>query len=339
MELNDWSGVLVYVECIGREVTAVSRELLSEAGRLVKQNGDPIYAVAVGANPEGLTEQLGCFDINKLYYYHTTAEFQANLFEQAVTQCINILRPAIVLIGGTARGRALAPRVAVAFKTGLTADCTQLELDEMGRLVQTRPAFGGNIMASILTEAARPQIATVRPGIFPAAETAKQDGEMTVHVEELGGDKVPVVLLAQSDIEQKAGIDQQEILVAAGRGVKRKEDLKMLRELAGLLGGRLASSRALVEKGWMKPEEQIGLSGTTVAPKCLLTFGVSGTVQFMAGMKNTPNIIAVNLDSEAKIFEIAHVPICADLYEVVPELIRILKGIPPAADSRRVKGE
>ena len=130
----------------------------------------------------------------------------------------------------------------------------------------------------------------------------------------------------RTGIIREAGIDSQKILVVAGRGVRKKEDLEMLRELAGLLGGKLASSRALVEKGWMSPREQIGLSGTTVRPLCMLTFGVSGTVQFMAGMKNTPNIIAVNTDPQARIFEIAHYPVCADLYEVVPKMIERLRG-------------
>jgi electron transfer flavoprotein alpha subunit len=235
------------------------------------------------------------------------------------------VKPSIVLIGGTIEGRTIAPRLAVEYRSGLTADCTKLDIDEAGHLIQTRPAFGGNIMASIITETARPQFATVRQGIYekPARlETA----EVPVEFFDFSVTGRKIKLLGTEKIINKNNLTDQKVLVVAGNGVKRKEDLEMLRDLADLLGGRLASSRALVEKGWMTPGDQIGLSGSAVCPKCMITCGVSGSVQFMAGMKTTPNIIAINTDANAAIFDIAHYPICADLYEIIPELLNILKS-------------
>jgi len=190
--------------------------------------------------------------------------------------------------------------------------------------VQSRPAFGGNIMADIVTQFTRPQFATVRPGVMQKAE--KDHRIVTEYItEKIEKTRKEIEVISSKAEAVEKGIADEKILVVAGRGVKKKEDLDMLRELAELLGGTLASSRALVEKGWMLPKEQIGLSGNTVSPDYMITCGVSGTVQFMAGMKHTKNIIAINEDPKARIFEIAHYPIVGDLYEIVPELIRIVK--------------
>lgn len=326
MQINKWSGILVYIESQQGRIKAVSLELLGEAIRLASYSQEKIYAVAVGETDENMIKELIGYQIEALYFYETKETFQAMLYEKALVDCIINIKPSVMLIGGTNQGRALAPRVAVAFETGLTADCTELSINGDGCLIQTRPAFGGNIMASILTENTRPQIATVRPGIFMLPEKESGAGCQTYIKKTLGPADKMAGLISKIKKKHVNGIEKQDILIAAGRGVKKQEDLDMLRELAALMGGKLASSRALVEKGWMKPEEQIGLSGTTVKPKCLITFGISGTVQFLTGMKNTPNIIAVNTDSEAKIFEYAHYPICADLYEVVPVMIEKLKN-------------
>lgn len=321
MRVEECSGILVYIELDGPEVSEVSFELIGEALDLAQSQDQAVHGVLIGAAAEAACRQLHGYSLQTVYCYETAAAFRADVYAKALTDCIEELKPAIVLIGGTKRGRALAPRIAVHFRTGLTADCTQLEIDERGQLVQIRPAFGGNIMASILTEQSRPQIATVRPGIFRRPKRAENQKIAGIIRRNLSEKQSQSILLSQSEVAKIPGIEQQELLVVAGRGVKKQEDLQLLRKLAAALGGALASSRALVEKGWMKPEEQIGLSGNTVAPQCMLTFGVSGTVQFAAGMKNTPNIIAVNNDPNAKIFEIAHYPICADLYDVVPELL------------------
>lgn len=324
VNVEEWSGILVYLECYRGRIHAAGLELIGEATRLAKQSGQDIYTIAIGWNMDEAVETLKGYPVKKAYLYETEDEYIPCLYEEAVTECIRELQPAIVLIGGTSEGRALAPRLAVEFETGLTADCTSLIMDTDSNLVQTRPAFGGNVMASIVTQYCRPQFATVRPGVM---EQIERDSDMeTEYVrEKIDSQTRGIRIIKTEETEVSDDITQQELLVVAGRGVKKKEDLQMLRRLAELLGGRLASSRALVEKGWMSPKEQIGLSGNTVSPKYMITCGVSGTVQFMAGMKNTKNIIAINSDPNARIFAIAHYPVCGDLYEIVPELIEKLE--------------
>ena len=275
---------------------------------------------------ERIQKELTGYPIECAYLYETEDEYTPLWYEEIAAECIRRLKPAIVLIGGTLEGRSLAPRLAVAFQTGLTADCTALSIAEDGGLIQTRPAFGGNVMASIVTPERRPQFATVRPGVVGAIE--KNNLKDTAYIRKTVQNKnIDIIRVLKSiPVEAQEDITKQKVLVVAGRGVKKKEDLAMLRELAGLLGGKMASSRALVEKGWTKAAEQIGLSGNTVGPEYMITCGVSGTVQFMAGMRNTKNIIAINTDANARIFDIAHYPVCADLYDIVPELIQRLKG-------------
>lgn len=323
MKNDKWSGILVYIENHGQIVHPVGLELIGEANRLAKQSGEKVYTIAIGENIERIEEQLMGYPIEKVWLYELEGEFQSDRYEEPMEACIRKLKPAIVLMGGTYEGRALAPRVAVSFKTGLTADCTELQMTKNGDLLQIRPAFGGNIMASILTEQTRPQFATVRPHIFPMIQKSQVYAPQFCINNYKSTKKCFTVLSAES-IKEVSGIADQNVLVVAGRGVRKKEDLEMLHELATRLGGKLASSRALVEKGWMLPQEQIGLSGISVTPKCMITCGVSGTVQFQVGMKSTQNIIAINTDPKARIFEIAHYPICADLYEVIPQLLKQL---------------
>ncbi|MGN1165855.1 MAG: electron transfer flavoprotein subunit alpha/FixB family protein [Lachnospiraceae bacterium] len=323
-DVSKWSGILVYLECYEGSIHKAGFELIGEAVRLQVQSGDELYVLAIGKNMNAVKKVLEGYPIRRAYLYETEDEYTPSLYEQIAVSCIEELKPSIVLIGGTNEGRALAPRLSVAFETGLTADCTELGIDEDGGLIQTRPAFGGNVMASIVTPQCRPQFATVRPGVMKTILPEDFRGtefEMRISCKKENDTKVLSIVEAKVQDD----ITEQDILVVAGRGVRKKEDLSMLRELAELLGGKLASSRALVEKGWMSPREQIGLSGHTVAPKYLIACGVSGTVQFMAGMKNAKNIIAINTDPNARIFEIAHYPICGDLYEIVPELISMLK--------------
>ena len=320
-----WSGILVYIECRQGRVHPVGRELLAEAGRLAAKLGADIYGAALGSGVEAIAGQLLSCPLSRLYLYETDDEYSPLHYEKIMTECIADIKPSIVLIGGTQEGRALAPRLAVVFESGLTADCTSLDIDEEGCLVQVRPAFGGNVMASIVTRFTRPQFATVRPGILeePCVESI---GEPEIIRKTVRPSQNTFQILDVEEREVSGGITDARILVVAGRGVKKKEDLEMLKELAALLGGKLASSRALVEKGWMPPKCQIGLSGSTVSPEYMITCGVSGTVQFMAGMRHTKNIIAVNTDPDARIFEIAHYPVCGDLYEIVPAMIERLRA-------------
>lgn len=324
VDTKDWMGILVYLECHNGRLHTVGMELLGEAERLAKERKTDIYAVVIGQNLDQIAESLYGYPITKLYLYETTDIFQIEIYQQTLIRCIQQSLPEIVLIGGTREGRALAPGVAVAFGSGLTADCTAFEMNANGNLVQIRPAFGGNIMARIVTEHTRPQFATVRPGIMQ--ESSKIYDKMPVIFREsvlMAGTKIQI-----QNIYTKPEFDtitEQKILVAVGRGIRHKEDLALFEELAKVLNARLACSRALVEKGWMPAKRQIGLSGNTVAPDYLLTFGISGTVQFMAGMRRTKNIIAVNHDANAPIFRIAHYPICSDLYEVANNMLAQLQ--------------
>lgn len=322
-----WKGILVYIEYHHNKVHPISYQLIGKAYELSASIGYDICGIVIGKNTALSKDQLKNYPLKKVFLYETEEEyFRADLYEELFSSCINKMRPSVVLIGGTAEGRSLAPRVATEFKTGLTADCTELILRDNSDLVQIRPAFGGNIMAQIVTTHTRPQLATVRYNVMKPIEPIF-DNEIEFIIDEDGHQAdSKITILEAVPIPKTKGIVDQDILVVAGKGVKRKEDLAMLKELADLLGGELASTRGLVEKGWMLSDKQIGLSGQTVRPKLLITCGVSGSVQFMAGMSGAYNIIAINADIDAKIFSIAHYPVCGDLYEIIPELINQIKS-------------
>lgn len=321
---SEWKGILVYLQCRNGKIHSSAEELIGEAERLTQISKEPVYVLGIGSDTQRIQKELEGYPVHKAYLYEAQDIYEPGLYADLTEKCIRELAPSVVLVGGTYEGRSLAPRLAVRFRTGLTADCTSLDMDEEGNLIQTRPAFGGDVMASILTEKSRPQFATVRPGIMSPAKRSEAY-RPEVHIRDCTGMSGKAEIIVHECRKDTVDIRKCRLLVAAGRGIKKKEDLEMLYELARLLGGELASSRALVEKGWMPPKRQIGLSGNSVRPEYLLTVGVSGTVQFMAGMRQTKNIIAVNSDPKARIFEIAHYPICGDLYEIVPEMIKQLK--------------
>lgn len=320
--LSGWRGILVCLEWEQSQFHSVSYELLGEARRLAKISHEPVYAVGVGQGIHKGANLLEYCGAQKVILCETSLVCQSQSYADIFEHYIRELKPSSVLVGGTLEGRALAPRLAVRFRTGLTADCTKLEMNSDGGLIQIRPAFGGNLMAKIVTETSRPQFATVRSGVMKREMDAQEKSQIRLDADERIHGSLKVY--TEKILESEGKITEAKLLVVAGRGVKKREDLALLRHLAEALGGQLASSRALVEKGWMQPAQQIGLSGNTVAPDYMITFGVSGTVQFMAGMKGTRHIIAVNTDPEARIFQIAHDPICGDLYEVVPKLMSLV---------------
>ncbi len=322
---EEWKHILVYIEYRHEKVHPITYQLIGKASELAASSADDVCGIVIGKNTALAKNQLKHYPLKKVFLYETEEHFKADLYEKLFSNCIDKMRPSVVLMGGTAEGRSLAPRAATAFRTGLTADCTELILRDNRELVQIRPAFGGNIMAQIVTPDTRPQFATVRYNVMkPIEPNCEHETEFIAEAVE-GADSKLTILEAVPRPERK-GIAQQEILVVAGKGVKEKEDLAMLEELAVLLGGELASTRGVVEKGWVASDKQIGLSGQTVRPKLLIACGVSGSVQFMAGMSGADNIIAINTDADAKIFHIAHYPVCGDLYEIVPELIKGIKN-------------
>lgn len=322
-----WKGILVYIEYHHSKVHPISYQLIGKAYELAAVIGYDICGIVIGRNSALSKEQLKNYPLKKVFLYETEEEyFRADLYEELFSSCINKIKPSVALIGGTAEGRSLAPRVATEFKTGLTADCTELKLRKNSDLVQIRPAFGGNIMAQIVTTHTRPQLATVRYNVMkPIEPIFENEIEFVINEKDYQADS-KISILKAAPISKTKRIADQNILVVAGKGIKKKEDLEMLKELADLLDGELASTRGLVEKGWMPIDNQIGLSGQTVRPRLMITCGVSGSVQFISGMSGTDNIIAINTDVNAKILNIAHYPICGDLYEIIPQLIDMIKN-------------
>jgi electron transfer flavoprotein alpha subunit len=323
-----WKGIAVYVDHIDGEVHPVTYELIGKARELADKIGHPVYALMMGSNITDQCHELLHYNVDKVFVYdHEKLDrFKMEPYTAVFEDFVNKVKPASILVGATPVGRQLAPRLAARLKTGLTADCTILDIRENSDLVQIRPAFGGNIMAQIMTPNNRPQMATVRYKVMDApARNAEETGEIIrCDIEEnLLASQVEVLDIIPKEKQQF--IEASDVLVVAGRGVKKEEDLAMLQELADLLGGQLACTRPVMEAGWMEAKRQVGLSGRTVRPKMIITCGVSGSVQFTAGMNNSEQIFAINKDENAPIFKTAHYGIVGDLYEIVPRLIAQIK--------------
>ena len=319
-----WNGIAVAAEISGDAIHPVSLELLGKARELAAKVGHKVYAVLAGKNLANHAETLRAYGADKVFVYdHPELEhFRIEPHTNVLEDFINSARPSVVLIGGTPGGRTLAPRIAARCRTGLTADCTVLDIKENTDLDQIRPAFGGNIMAHINTPNHRPQFATVRYKIFPLPEPVRVPAGEIVNCT-LPADKLASALqiLSVQTKEAESGIEDAEVLVAVGRGLKKPEDMVLIEKVATALNARIAGTRCLVEAGWLDHKQQIGLSGRTVAPKLILCCGISGSVQFAAGMKGAEKIIAINTDPNAAIFNLAHIGIVGDLYEVLPELL------------------
>lgn len=325
----EWKGILVYGEQENGSVHPVVYELIGEAKKLAAKVGYEVSVVLTGTegtrqNGEALLE----YGVDKVYIYEHPgfAGFKADCYADAVADCIAAGKPSVVLIGATPLGRSLAPRLSTRFHTGLTADCTRLEMKANTDLVQIRPAFGGNIMAQIVIANSRPQFATVRYKVMESArKVAHPHGKVILCpvTDALVRSRITVTDIAP--IRKSKSIEEEEVLVVAGRGVKNEKDLDMLRELAALLGGQLCFTRPLIEAGYGDTAHQIGLSGRTVKPKLIITCGVSGAIQFTSCMNSAECIVAINNDPQALIFGVAHYCIVDDLYQVVPELIRQIR--------------
>ena len=337
VDKSKWRGVAVVAEIdADGALHPVALELLGKARELADKIKHPVLALAIGSGTDAAVEKLLAYGADEVHVYddpelkHFRIEPYANVLEDF----INATHPSSVLVGGTVNGRSLAPRVAARFRTGRTADCTVLDMSPTTDLDQIRPAYGGNIMAHINTPRHRPQFATVRYKIFSAPPKGEPHGKVVRHTvaKDMLASLIEVLERRKKDAEK--GIENEEVLVVCGRGVKKPEDIAMLEELAMLLGGKVASTRAVVEQGWLDAKRQIGLSGRTVKPKLIITCGVSGAIQFVAGMNGSETIVAVNTDPKASIFKVAHIGIVGDLYKVVPELIEKIKGR-KAADSNR----
>ncbi|HAZ36716.1 MAG TPA: electron transfer flavoprotein subunit alpha [Clostridiaceae bacterium] len=323
-----WKGIAVYVDHTNGEIHPVTFELLGKASELAKKTNQPVYALFMGSNITDKSRELLHYSADKVYVYDKPEleHFKIEPYTAVFEDFINNVMPSTILVGATTVGRQLAPRVAARFHTGLTADCTVLDIHENTDLVQIRPAFGGNIMAQILTPNNRPQMATVRYKVMNAPERREQESGEIVKCE-IASDKLKsrVQVLDVVPKKKEKTIDTADVLVVAGRGVKKQEDLGMINELAELLGGQVACTRPLAEAGWMDGKRQVGLSGRTVRPKLIITCGVSGSVQFVAGMDHSDKIVAINKDPKASIFSVANYGLIGDIYDIIPKLVQKIK--------------
>lgn len=333
-ELAKYKGVFVWVELdeetVPRQPRKVVLELLGKGRQLADALGEELVAVVLAGTGEVDLQVIGQHGADRviLCRHELLETYSTDGFTNVMCAVISAKKPAVVLYGATPHGRDFAPRVAARLKLGLTADCTGLEIDTDRQLVQTRPAFGGNIMASIITPYNRPQTATVRPNVFPVPQKQPAGSAVT--------EEVPVTLnrsAIRTRVVEKntladgsdASIEDARVIVAGGRGCQKAANLDLLRTLAGQLGGTLAGSRAIVEQGWIPHTRQVGQSGTTVGPELYIAVGVSGAIQHVVGMSSSKTVIAINKDPEAGIFKTADLGVVGDALEILPILSALIE--------------
>lgn len=333
---NDYKGVWVYIEHFEGQARNVGYELLNEGRKLADEMGEELAAVVIGDQVDHLTKEAIARGADKVYLVEGAEfkHFSTDAYTTTFTDLINTYKPSVILMGATTDGRDLGPRVACRVTTGLTADCTNLGIDEATGLVAwTRPAFGGNIMATILCPEHRPQMGTVRPNVFKRTEPDYSlTGEVIkvtskVKVEDIRTKFIDLLKVCTTS----CNLEEAEIIVSGGRGMGKPENFALIEELASVLGGAVGSSRAAVDAGWMPALHQVGQTGKTVGPTVYFACGISGAIQHVAGMSSSDIVIAINKDPEATIFKIANYGIVGDVLEVIPALIEEIKKIKAAS--------
>lgn len=323
MSIQDHKGVFIFIQQVDNHITGVSFELIGKGKELAGNLGTEVTAVLLGRDIKGLAGELAEYGADKIILVDDPAleVYTTEPYTQAIFEVIEKYKPEIFLYGATAIGRDLAPRVSARVHTGLTADCTKLEIDgETKNLRMTRPAFGGNIMATIICPDFRPQMATVRPGVMQKIkpiEGAKANiDEFKPALEK--NDKYVEVLDVIKKVINKVDIQDAKILISGGRGVGAPENFKLLDDLAKAIGGEVSSSRACVDAGWCEKDMQVGQTGKTVRPTVYIACGISGAIQHLAGMEESDIIIAINKDETAPIFDVADVGIVGDIFKILP---------------------
>ena len=330
VNLDDWSGIWVFVECRHGKVAEVSFELLGVGRKLADDRGCGLSAILLGHGVETLCDRLIAQGADTVYLVDRPelGDYREDVYGRVLEDLISKHKPEVVLAGATAIGRSVIPQVATVLGAGLTADCTELAIrQEDGMLLQTRPAFGGNIMATIECPRSRPQMATVRPKVMAPLEPDNNRGGEIIKVElddDLCASKIEI-LESVSDTQDQVNIQEFEVLVAGGRGLEGEEGFALVRELAEELGGGLAASRAAVDSGWIGYPHQVGQTGKTVCPKLYIACGISGAIQHTIGMQSAETVVAINRDRDAPIFDVATYGIVGDLFEVLPVLIDKIK--------------
>ena len=347
MNLEEYKGVFVFAQQVDNKLNGIALELVGKGKDLAKDLGTEVTAVLIGSDVMGLTKELAEYGADRIIVVDDPElkEYRTEPYAHALAEVIKKYKPEIMLVGATAIGRDLGPRVSARIHTGLTADCTQLEIGDFpinpipgreqlhNQLLMTRPAFGGNTIATIACPNFRPQMATVRPGVMQKAE--RVEGAQAV-IEEFNPGFVPNnkyveildIVKAVSDVED---IMDAKILVSGGRGVGSAENFKLLDDLAEALGGTVSCSRAVVDAGWKSKDLQVGQTGKTVRPHVYFAIGISGAIQHLAGMEESDIIIAINKDESAPIFDVADYGIVGDLNKIVPMLTEKIKEAKAAA--------
>ena len=332
MDLAEYKGVYVIAEEFEGKLRNVTLELLGQGKQLAEGIGDEVGAVLIGHNVKPLAQELIAHGAHKVYVYDDPKfeHYNTTAFTRALVHFFNEVKPNVYLVGATNIGRDLGPRVANALQTGLTADCTNLFVDDDGKtIVWTRPALGGNIMAEIVCRNNRPQMGTVRPNVFkkPEADPNATGEVIDMHVDLTEADFltkfVELIKVGGNGIK----IKEADIIVAGGRGMNGNEAFTgMLKELADVLGGAVGASRAAVDAGWIDALHQVGQTGKTVGPKIYIAAGISGAIQHLAGMSGSDCVIAINKDEDAPIFKVADYGIVGDAFEIVPKLTAAIKA-------------
>ncbi len=328
-DLSAYKGIWVFAEQRYGKLRTVAFELINQAKVLSKDLQVSVSAVILGNNIKNLSQELIAYGADEVLVMDAPwlNDFNDHVYGEVMVDLINEYKPEIVLIGATSNGRSLAPHISATLQTGLTADCTQLQIDvEKRLLMQTRPAFGGNLMATIVCPNHRPQMSTVRPKVFkPAEPDYAIEGKVTVlpvpaQVEGF------VKLLKNIDNEEGLNLSDADIIIGVGKGIGSEKNIKLAQELADALGGALGASRPVVDSGWMPYSQQVGQTGKTVAPKIYIACGISGAIQHLAGLAEIETIIAINNDPDAPIFNVAHYGIVGDVREILPMLTEQVKN-------------
>ncbi len=331
VDTSQYSGIWVIAEVHDGRLADVTLELLGEARRLAETLGEEVSLALPGNGVERLIPQAATYGADKVYLveHEVLSQYRTGPYTDVMSGLIHTYKPEIVLIGATPMGRDLASRIAARIGAGLTADCTGLDIDLETRLLQqTRPAFGGNIMATILCRNARPQMSTVRPRVMKKIEPREGVTPEVVRVSVDLNERVvasKIVEIIREEGGEQVNLQDAEIIVSGGRGLKKPENFSLIRELADALGGAVGASRATVDAGWIPAYHQVGQTGKTVQPKLYVAVGISGAVQHLAGMSSSDCIVAINNDPSAPIFDVATYGIVGDLFEVVPVLTKAIK--------------
>lgn len=342
MNLEEYKGVYVFAQQVDNEISSIAFELLGKAKDLAKDLNTDVTAVLIGSGVKGLADQLAEYGADKVIVVDDPElkDYRTEPYAHALASVINKYKPEIMLVGATAIGRDLGPRVSARVATGLTADCTVLEIGDFplqavpgqeqlhNQLLMTRPAFGGNTIATIACPYNRPQMATVRAGVMQKIAPIKG---AKANVEEFNpgftpDNKYVEILDIVKSVAETVDIMDAKILVSGGRGVGNPENFKILEDLAEVLGGTVSCSRAVVDSGWKPKDLQVGQTGKTVRPNVYFAIGISGAIQHVAGMEESDIIVAINKDADAPIFDVADYGVVGDLNKIVPKLTEALKA-------------